>query len=105
MEGFCKLELNEFGPVQLYVQDAGPVPVKLSVAPTQIGELLAAVTLGVGFTVIVKVITGPIHVPTYGVTEMVEVTPEAPLFEPVKLEIFPVPLAPRPMEVSVLVQS
>lgn len=87
------------------MHDAGPVPVRFNVAPTQIGELLFAVTLGVGFTVIVNVITGPIHVPTYGVTEMVEVTPEVPVLEAVKLEMFPVPFAPRPIEVSVLVQS
>jgi hypothetical protein len=49
IDGFCRVELNPFGPVQLNVAPAVEVdPVKLNVCPAQIGPLFFAVTLAGG---------------------------------------------------------
>ena len=58
-------------------------------------------TLGVGFTVIVKVSVGPLQttVPVNkGVTVMVEVTAKLPLLVAVNGAISPLPLAESPIE-------
>jgi hypothetical protein len=49
IEGFCALDINPFGPVQLYV--APPDEVRFKVAPLHTGLLLPAVALGDAFTV------------------------------------------------------
>ena len=85
----------------------GTVPVKLMVC---VGAPLHTVcaageadTVGVGFTVMVNEIDGPVHVvldgpcDTEGVTVMVAVTGALPVLTAVKDGMFPVPLAPRPM--------
>jgi hypothetical protein len=56
MLGFCRLEVNPLGPLQEYVAPAIVLAVKLSVLPSQIGLLLAAVgAAGVAFTTTVTV--------------------------------------------------
>ncbi len=62
------------------------------------------VTLGVGFTVIVKVCEGPLHPLAKGVTFKFAVTGETPLLIVVKEGIFPVPDAAKPIEGLSLVQ-
>jgi len=65
-------------------------------------------TAGIGFTVIVKVVGEPVHVcPVFvkvGVTVIVAVTGADPALDAVNAAIVPVPLAPRPMDTSELVQ-
>ena len=53
MDGFCKVELNEFGPVQLYV--FAPDAVRFKEPPITTGLLLPTTKVGNGFTVIVPV--------------------------------------------------
>ena len=49
--GFCKVDVNAFGPVQLYVAPATVDAVKLRVVPTQRGPLLETVGVaGIRFT-------------------------------------------------------
>jgi hypothetical protein len=66
------------------------------------------VTVAVGFTVIVNVDEVPVQLmPPFvytGVTVMVAVTGEFPVLSAVNEGIFPVPLAPNPIEVVVFVQ-
>ena len=62
------------------------------------------VTVGVGLTVIVKVLTGPEQLSAIGVTVMVATTCEVLLLTAVKDAMFPIPLAPRPTEVVLLAQ-
>lgn len=70
--------------------------------------LATALTTGVGFTVMVKVIGAPTQVVTpsvnVGVTLMIAVTGALPLLMPVNDAILPDPLAARPMDGSLLVQ-
>ena len=70
--------------------------------------MATAFTVGVGFTVIVNVIGVPVQVVpplvNVGVTVIVAVTATAVAFVPMKLAILPVPDAPSPMEVLLLVQ-
>lgn len=73
--------------------------------PSQIGVLFPAVTLGIGEIVIVKVIGVPIQVPTEGVAVIVPEIAVLPEFVPVKVGIFPVPDAPKPIAAFELVQS
>lgn len=65
-------------------------------------------TVGVGFTVIVNVLTGPVHVVpplVYdGVIVIVAVTGEPVALVAVNAGILPVPLAPRPMDGVLFVQ-
>lgn len=56
------------------------------------------VTVGVGFTVIVKVLGVPGQPLAVGVTVIVATTGLVPLLVAVKEEIFPLPLAPKPMD-------
>ena len=51
IDGFCEEDTKLLGPVHAYVVKP-PDEVRLTVAPTQIGLLLPAVTTGNGFTVI-----------------------------------------------------
>ena len=49
IEGFCKVELKPFGPVQLYDDPVVDVAIRLSVLPEHIGELLPTTgNVGVG---------------------------------------------------------
>jgi ABC-type uncharacterized transport system ATPase subunit len=53
------VDVNPFGPVQLYVAPGTVVAVKFKVDPAQIGELLPAVgAAGIGCTTTVTVPTG-----------------------------------------------
>ena len=49
--GFCREDVNPFGPVQLYVALATVDAVRFSVDPAQTAPLLLAVTTGIGSTV------------------------------------------------------
>lgn len=54
IDGFWSVDVNPFGPVQLYVAPATVLAVRLNVAPATIGPLLPAVgAAGTGFTVAV----------------------------------------------------
>jgi hypothetical protein len=56
IDGFCRVDVKPFGPVQEYVAPATVEAVRLSVAPAQIGPLLEAVgAAGVALTVAVVV--------------------------------------------------
>ena len=56
------MDVNPFGPVQVYVAPAIVLAVKFKVAPAQIGELLPAVgAAGIGFTVTVTKAGPPGH--------------------------------------------
>lgn len=85
--------------VQLNVVPA-TVPVKLTAvvaAPVHSVWLATAPTLAVGFTVMVKVAAIPEQPPAVGVTVMVAVTGTLLVFTAVKLDMFPVPLAAKPI--------
>jgi hypothetical protein len=73
-------------------------------APLHLTWLDTAFTVGVGLTVIVNVLGVPVHPFADGVTVMVAVTGAVPVFVAVKELIFPVPLAPKPIDVVLLVQ-
>ena len=81
------------------------VDVKLIEPPSQTGvfELAIGVT-GVGFTVIVKFIVFPVHPFAEGETEIIAEIEVVPLFVAVNEGILPVPLAPKPIAVLLLVQ-
>ena len=67
------------------------------------------ITSPVGFTVIVKVLVGPVQgtppLVKVGVTTMVATTGEVPVFTAVKTEMSPLPEAARPMLVTSFVQA
>lgn len=90
----------------LFVQAkvAPAVPLKLAVAatPPQRVWLAGALIVGAGLTVMVNVCAGPGQAPIPGVTVMVAVS-VAPVEALLKL-ILPLPEAPRPMAVLLLVQ-
>ena len=65
--------------------------------------ILSAV--GVGFTVMVNELVGPVQPLAVGVTVMVAVTGAVPAFTPLKAAMFPLPEAARPMVASLLVQA
>jgi hypothetical protein len=98
--------------VQLYT--IVPPVVGLVNVTAVVGKLLhntwfvIAFTLAVGFTVIVNVLGVPIHVTPAlvyeGVTVIVAVTGAPVVFIPVKLAMFPEPLAASPIDVVLLVQ-
>lgn len=96
--------------VQLYtVPVTGPVKfIALVVAPLHKTWLATAFTDGVGFTVMVKLIAGPVQVTppavNTGVTVIVATTGALVILVAVKLPILPVPLAASPMLVVLLVQ-
>ena len=62
------------------------------------------VTVGVGLTVMVKVLVVPEHEPLVGVTVIVLVIGDAVAFVAVNAAILPVPLAPKPIAVFELDQ-
>ena len=86
------------------------VVVRFSVLSAQIGPLLPiAVMAGFGLTVIVKLPGVPVQVTPlsviFGVTLIVATTGTDPVLVAVKELIVPVPLAPRPIDVVLLVHS
>jgi formaldehyde-activating enzyme involved in methanogenesis len=102
IDGFCKVEEKELGPVQLYVAPAIVEAVKFKVWPSHNGELLPAVgAAGAGLIVTLTVPAGPAQPPTLAVTEYIPdakvVTPgiegfwteEVKLFGPVQLYVAP----------------
>jgi hypothetical protein len=91
--------------VHAKVPPAG-VEVKLeagTLAPGQTVTFAGVFAVGFGFTVTVKLEGVPAQPPAVGVTVMVEVTPVEPVFAAVQLGILPVPLAPKPVLVVLLV--
>jgi hypothetical protein len=63
-------------------------------------------TVGVGFTVIVKVVAGELVQPLFvPVTEIVAVTGAEPAFTPVNAAMLPVPDADKPIDALVFVQA
>jgi hypothetical protein len=95
--------------VQLYTVPATE-PVKFTAAVAVLLHttwLPTALTVGTGFTVIVNVVGVPVHVPPAlvydGVTVIVPVNGAPVALVDTKLRL-PVPLAPRPMAVLLLVQ-
>ena len=60
--------------------------------------------MGVGSTVMVNVTGVPLHPFATGVTVIVAVTGVVPVLVAVNAAIFPVPLAPRPIDVLLFVQ-
>ena len=62
-------------------------------------------TVGVGFTVIVKVYGVPSQLLADGVTVIDATASVVPVFKPVKLEIFPVPEAAKPIDALLFVQE
>ena len=98
-----------FELVQLNVVPAGPLKLMAVVAePAQNTWLATAFTEGNGVTVIVKVTGVPVQVTPpivfEGVTVMVPEIFELPVLVAVNAGISPVPLAPKPMAVLLLVQ-
>ena len=92
--------------VQLYTVPAA-VPVKVMAAvglALHTAWLATALTVGTGFTVIVKVMVGPVQPLAVGVTVMVATTGTPVMFVAVKLAILPVPAAARPIPGALLVQ-
>ena len=67
--------------------------------------MLTGLTVDVGFTVMVKVIDGPTQPFAVGVTVIVAITGAIPALVAVKDGTFPMPLAPRPIEVVLLVHA
>lgn len=92
--------------VQVYtVPTTGPAKVTAAVvAPAHKVWLAIAFTDGVGFTVMVKLTGEPPQPVEVGVTVMVAVIGAAVPLVATKLGILPVPDAPRPMAVLLLVQ-
>ena len=66
--------------------------------------LVGTVIIGNGLTVMLKVVGKPTHVNAEGVTVKTPVIGANPKFVPLKLAIFPVPLAPIPIPAFVFVQ-
>jgi hypothetical protein len=76
-------------------------PVRLQI----VGLEGVAATIGLGLTVIVKLVVLPLHNVVDGVTVTVPVSNVAPVLEAVKDEMFPLPLAPKPILVVVFDQE
>lgn len=96
--------------VQLYTVPAtGPdIVTAVVAAPAQSTWFAITFTVGVGFTVIVKLIAGPVHVTppdvNVGVTVIVATRAALVVLVAVKPGIFPVPDAARPMPVLLFAQ-
>lgn len=73
--------------------------------PRHSDRLAVGFTVGVGFTVIVNERGTPGQPLAVGVTVMVAVTGVVPVLVAVKEPMFPLPLAPKPMDVLLLVQA
>ena len=83
MLGFCNVELNPFGPVQLYVAPAITLAVRSNVDPEQIALLLPAVgATGLGEIATTVVPCGLVQVPRVATTVYV---PAANAVTPVML--------------------
>ena len=67
--------------------------------------MATAATVAFGLTVIVNVIGAPVQPLAVGVTVIVPLIAVTPALVAVKLGILPVPDAPRPMAVLLLVQA
>jgi hypothetical protein len=81
------------------VPATGPPRVTIVVAaPLQYATLLIALTVGVGYTVMVKENGVPTHPLAVGVTVIVATTVTLPALVAVNEGIFPVPLAASPMD-------
>ena len=71
-DGFCKDEVNAFGPVHAYVAPATSGVVKFRLSPSQMGLLLdAAGVVGIGLTVTLTVPVGLVQPATVTVSEYV----------------------------------
>ena len=81
-----------------------PAAVSVADEPAQIDESLPALIIGVGFTVITKLVDEPMQLLADGVTVMVDVIADAVLLVAVKAAIFPVPDDARPMLAALFVQ-
>jgi hypothetical protein len=82
-------------------------PVKITAAefvPLQTTWLVRVLTSGVGLTVMLNVVDVPLQALATGVTVILAVTGDEPLFVAMKDAIFPLPLAARPTEVVLLAQ-
>jgi hypothetical protein len=66
--------------------------------------LVIAATVGVGFTVMVKLCGVPLHVAAAGVTTIVAVAVTEDVLVAVKAAILPVPVEARPIEVLLFIQ-
>src|ERR1041384_3916682 len=75
------------------------------ISPLQTAWLAIALTTGVGSTVIVNEVVGPVHGPADGVTTMVATTATPPLLTAVNAGMSPMPLAARPIEGVSLVHA
>ena len=76
-----------------------------TLAPLQTAILAGTVTIAVGFTVIVNVEAVPEQPLIEGVTVIVAITAVVPVLVAVKSGISPIPLAPNPIVVSLLVHE
>ena len=93
--------------VQAYVVPATG-PLKLTAVVVALLHKVWSVilfTAGVGFTVMVNELVGPVQPLAVGVTVTVAVTGAEPVLVAVKAAILPLPLAKSPMEVASLVQA
>ena len=84
------------------------LPVKFAIVtgwPLHTVWLVRPVTVGVGFTVIVKVPDVPVQLLVFGVTVMVLIIWTPVVLVAVKEVILPVPLPPKPMVGALFVQS
>ena len=80
---------------------APAVPLKLTsvlLMPLQTTWLLTALTVGVGSTVMVNDVVGPLQGPADGVTTTVATTGAAPVFTAVNGAMLPVPFAAKPID-------
>ena len=94
--------LNPVDGDQLYVS-AAPLTVKVALSPSQIVGLFTVIC-GRGFTTILKLWAALVQPACVAVTVMLAVTTDVVLLTAVKLAILPVPDAPKPIEVLLLVQ-
>ena len=81
-----------------------PAAVSVADEPAQIDESLPALIIGVGFTVITKLVDEPMQLLADGVTVMVDVIADAVLLVAVKADMLPVPDDARPMLAALFVQ-
>jgi hypothetical protein len=79
--------------------------VPATIVPLQTLILAGIVTVGVGYTVMVKVEGMPVQLLADGVTVIVPVIVFEPVFVAVNDEMFPVPFAARPIDVLEFVQA
>lgn len=84
---------------------ADAAAVRVTVPVPQLDPGTELVIVGIGLTVMVKVIAAPEHPLAVGVTTIVATTGVAPVLAAVNEAIFPVPLAGSPMLVALLVQA